>query len=186
MADEVSLTDLIQRAQAGDEAALRLVFDTAYADLHRMARTRLRKTDRGTLLDTTSLVHESYLRFAKAGHLRIEDRAHFFRYASQVMRSVIVDLVRTRLADRRGGAVQHITLNTSAGEHSGEGEDEILRVHEALEELAHHDQRMVQVVEMRYFAGMTEPEIAEVLGVTDRTVRRDWEKARVFLAQALL
>jgi len=179
------LTDLLRRAQDGDEAALRQVFDTTYEDLRRMARGRLRRAVRGTLLDTTSLVHESYLRFANAGELSIADRAHFFRYAGHVMRSVIVDMARARLAERRGGDVRQVTLNTSAGNQERDGEAEVVRVHEALEELTQHDQRMVQVVEMRYFAGMTEPEIAEVLGVTDRTVRRDWEKARLLLAQFL-
>jgi RNA polymerase sigma factor (TIGR02999 family) len=185
MAEDVPLTDLIQRAQAGDAAALRLVFDAAYADLRRMARGRLRQSERGTLLDTTSLVHESYLRFANAGQLRIEDRVHFFRYAGQVMRSVIVDMARARLTDRRGGDALRVTLDTAIGESVAGGEDEIVRVHEALNELGRFDARMIQVVEMRYFAGMTEAEIGAALGVTDRTVRRDWEKARLLLAQAL-
>lgn len=185
MAEVVPLTDLIRRAQAGDESALRLVFDAAYADLHRMAQSRLRQSERGTLLDTTSLVHESYLRFANAGQLRIEDRVHFFRYAGQVMRSVIVDMARARLTDRRGGDSPRVTLDTAIGESVAAGEDEIVRVHEALNELGRFDARMIQVVEMRYFAGMTEAEIGEALGVTDRTVRREWEKARLLLAQAL-
>jgi len=179
------LTDLIRRAQDGDEAALRQVFDTTYEDLRRMARGRLRQGVRGTLLDTTSLVHESYLRFANAGELHIGDRAHFFRYAGHVMRSVIVDMARARLAERRGGEAQQVTLNTGVGGAAHGGEEEIVQVHEALDELAQHDQRMVRVVELRYFAGMTEPEIAEVLGVNERTVRRDWEKARLLLAQFL-
>jgi RNA polymerase sigma factor (TIGR02999 family) len=179
------LTDLIRRAQDGDDAALRLVFDTTYEDLRRMARARLSAGARGTLLDTTSLVHESFLRFANAGELRVNDRAHFFRYAGHVMRSVIVDMARARLAERRGGDAAHVTLNTALGNSLPGGEEEIVRVHEALEELALHDARMVQVVELRYFSGLTENEIAAGLGVTDRTVRRDWEKARLLLAQAL-
>ena len=139
----------------------------------------------GTLLDTTALVHESYLKFANAGELHINDRAHFFRYAGQVMRSVIVDLVRAAQAERRGGDAAHVTLNTAIQNSPDKGADEILRVHEALQELAQHDARLVQVVELRYFAGLTEPEIAGILGVTDRTVRRDWEKARLLLARAL-
>ncbi len=180
-----SLTDLIRQAQDGDETALRLVFDAAYNDLRGLARARLSKGARYPLLDTTSLVHESYLRFASAGQLRVEDRQHFLRYAGHVMRSVIVDFVRQRLTERRGGGAVHVTLNSQIGASIGAGEGEILRVHEALEELAQHDARMVQVVEMRYFAGMTETEIAAALGVTERTVRRDWEKARLLLAQAL-
>ena len=180
-----ALTDLILRAQGGDEAALREVFDRTYDDLRRMARSRLTAGARGTLLDTTALVHESFLRFASIGELKVNDRAHFFRYAGHVMRSVIVDLARARLSERRGGLAAHVTLNTSIGDALSGGEEEIVRVHEALEELGKHDARMVQVVELRYFSGLTEVEIAEVLGVTDRTVRRDWEKARLFMAQAL-
>jgi RNA polymerase sigma factor (TIGR02999 family) len=179
------LTDLIHQAQTGDAAALRGVFDATYQDLRSMARKRLRANSRGTLLDTTSLVHESFLRFANAGQLRIEDRQHFLRYASQVMRSVVVDYVRERMAERRGGDASHVTLNTQLGNRDADGAEEILRVHEALEELAKLDPRIAQVVEMRYFAGMTETEIAEALGITDRTVRRDWEKARLLLAEAL-
>ena len=103
------------------------------------------------------------------------------------MRSVIVDLVRQRQSDRRGGDAAFVTLTTQLGSAlAGEdGEREILRVHEALDELQSVDARMAQVVEMRYFAGMTETEIAAALGVTDRTVRRDWQQARLFLAEAL-
>lgn len=185
MSDADSLTDLIRRAQDGDEAALRIVFDATYAELRVLARARLRKGSRNTLLDTTSLVHEAYLRFADAGRLHIGDRQHFLRYASHVMRSVIVDFVRERLAQRRGGDAVHVTLNSEIGDAKSAGESEILNVHEALEELAQHDPRLVQVVEMRYFAGMTEAEIAVALGVNDRTVRRDWQKARLLLADAL-
>lgn len=180
-----ALTDLIRRAGDGDEAALHRVFEATYQDLRRMAHTRLTHSARGVLLDTTSLVHESYLRFANAGELNIGDRQHFLRYAASVMRSVIVDFVRERMADRRGGAAPHITLNTQASDSGLADEEQILQVHEALEELTRYDERMARVVEMRYFAGMTETEIADALGVTDRTVRRDWEKARVLLAKAL-
>jgi len=185
MDDKASLTDLIHQASAGDENALKLVFDAAYSDLRKLARARLTRGSRGPMLDTTSLVHESYLRFANAGRLSINDRGHFLRYAGHVMRSVIVDFVREGLAERRGGDVLHVTLNTGIGDTTGAAESEILNVHEALDELGKHDARMVQVVEMRYFAGMTETEIADALGITDRTVRRDWEKARLLLAESL-
>ena len=99
--------------------------------------------------------------------------------------SVIVDLVRARATERRGALVNRVTLNTNVCDGVAAGEEEILRVHEALEELAQVDERMVRVVEMRYFCGLTEKEAAEVLGVTERTVRRDWEKARMMLAAAL-
>jgi RNA polymerase sigma factor (TIGR02999 family) len=182
---EDSLTDLIRRAQSGDESALRGVFDATYQELRAMARARLRRSGPNTFLDTTSLVHEAYLRFAESNRLHIGDRQHFLRYASHAMRSVIVDFVRERVAQRRGGDAVHVTLNTEVGDGLDAGEAEILNVHEALEELAQHDARLVQVVEMRYFAGMTEMEIAEALGINHRTVRRDWQKARLLLADAL-
>lgn len=183
---EVSLTDSIRRAGEGSAVALRQVFDLAYEDLRVLARMRLRRTDRGLMLDTTSLVHESFLRFANAGAIELADRQHFLRYAAAVMRSVIVDLARQASANRRGGDVAHVTLDTHIGAEMPSGANEILGIHEALEELGRCDARLVQVVEMRYFAGMTEAEIAEALGLAERTVRRDWEKARVILAQALL
>jgi len=180
-----SFTDLIQRAREGDAAALQSVFDAAYSELRSLARTRLRKSGRNTLLDTTSLVHEAYLRFADAGRLNVADRGHFLRYASHAMRSVIVDTVRERMALRRGGGAAHVTLNSEVDRPADTSEREILSVHEALEELALRDARLVQVVEMRYFAGMTDAEVAAALGLNERTVRRDWEKARLLLAEAL-
>lgn len=182
---QAALTDLIRLASEGDKDALRQVFDVAYQDLRRLARARLTQGARGVMLDTTALVHESYMRFAGAGQLTIHDRRHFLCYAANVMRSVIVDYVRERRAERRGGEALHVTLNTGVYAPADAGEEEILRVHGALEDLARYDQRIAHVVEMRYFAGMTETEIADALGVTDRTVRRDWEKARLLLAQAL-
>ena len=184
MSEVNSVTDLLRRAQDGDTAALRSVFDMTYAELRGLARGRLSKGHRNTLLDTTSLVHEAYMRFAAADQLRLEDRQHFLRYASHVMRSVIVDFIRERVALRRGGEAVHVTLNSEI-DAADTSEREILDVHEALEELARHDERLVQVVEMRYFAGMTEAEIATALGITERTVRRDWQKARLLLASAL-
>ncbi len=180
-----SLTELIHRAQDGDAQAADSLFAVMYGELRKLARARLRAGGRNTLLDTASLVHESYLRFAGSERLRLEDRLHFMRWAGRVMRSIIVDFARRRQAERRGGSAPHITLTTQIGARIQSGEREILRVHDALEEMAALDARMAQVVEMRYFGGMTEAEIAEALGVTDRTVRRDWEKARLLLRDAL-
>jgi RNA polymerase sigma factor (TIGR02999 family) len=178
-------TRKIDDAASGQPDGVDALFAAAYHDLRKLARLRLRGGGRNTVLDTTSLVHESYLRFARAGRLHVEDRTHFLRYACRAMRSVIVDLVRQRQSERHGGAAEHITLTTRAGAGGHAGERQILRVHEALDELGRHDTRMAQVVEMRYFGGLTEAEIAETLDVTDRTVRRDWEKARLWLADAL-
>jgi RNA polymerase sigma factor (TIGR02999 family) len=117
--------------------------------------------------------------------LPVEDRNNFFAYAARVMRSVIVDFARARLAERRGGAADHIVLDTTISEHVTAPESDALRVHEALETLEQADPRLAQVVEMRYFGGLTEIEIAETMGVSERTVRRDWEKARLLLLAAM-
>jgi RNA polymerase sigma factor (TIGR02999 family) len=179
------LTVLLGRIQAGDPAARDALFAAAYAELHRLARARLRDGGRDSVLDTTCLVHESYLRFVNSGELRAEDRRAFFAYASQVMRSVIVNSVRERLADKRGGEQRPLTLSTKLGANIADGEETVLRVHEALEDLEKAEPRLAQVAQMRYFGGYSEQEIAETLEVTERTVQRDWEKARLILAEAL-
>ena len=179
------LTELLGRVQAGDTAARDALFSAAYGELHRLAHARLRGGGRNTVMDTTCLVHESYLRFVHAGQLRAEDRRAFFAYASQVMRSVIVNSARERIAPKRGGRVRPMTLSTHLAATVAEGEESILKVHEALEELAKVEPRLAQVVEMRYFGGYSEREMAETLGVTERTVQRDWEKARLILVAAL-
>jgi RNA polymerase sigma factor (TIGR02999 family) len=106
-------------------------------------------------------------------------------YAAAAMRSVIIDYLRRRTSEKRGGDVEHVTLDTALAEVLGARDDEILDVHEALESLAKVDARLVQVVEMRYFAGLTEEEIGRALGLSARTVRRDWERARLLLAEML-
>ena len=136
------------------------------------------------MLDTTALVHESYLKFLNGGQLRAEDRRAFFAYASTVMRSVIIDTVRQRQAERHGGQVEQVTLLTQLVD-SGAADTDVLRVHEALDILAQAEPRLAQVVEMRYFGGYTEQEIAEALDLTERTVRRDWDKARLLLSEML-
>jgi RNA polymerase sigma factor (TIGR02999 family) len=186
-ADKPADTPAAPTPVGGSPGQLDALYADAYRELRRLARARLHGGGRNTVLDTTALVHESYLRLARHGEVEFADRLRFMVYAGRVMRSVIIDLVRERQAERRGGDVAHVTLTTQLGEHLGAnaGEAEILRVHEALDELAKLDARMAQVVELRYFAGMTETEIAQALGVTDRTVRRDWQQARMFLAEAL-
>lgn len=179
------LTELLGRMQAGDTGARDALFAAAYPDLQRLARTRLRDGGRNTVMDTSSLVHESYLRFVNAGELRAEDRRAFFAYASQVMRSVIVNSVRERIAQKRGGDRRPLTLSTNLEANLAETEDTVLRVHEALDDLEQADPRLAQVAQMRYFGGYSEREIAETLGVTERTVQRDWEKARLILAASL-
>lgn len=162
-------------------------FAETYADLHRLAHARLHAGSGPALLDTAALVNESYLRLVGSRGLSFPDRLHFLSYVGKVMRSVIVDLVRQRRSERGGGDAMFVTLTTQLGEAlaGAAAEDEILQVHAALDALALVDARMAQVVELRYFAGLTEVEIAAALGLNERTVRRDWQQARLFLAEAL-
>ncbi len=179
------ISELIRRVNSGEPGAQDALFASAYAELRKLARSRLRDGGRNTVLDTTALVHESYLRFLNSGQLRSNDRRAFFAYASRVMRSVIIDAVRERQAERRGGDLQRLTLNTQIADSVPAGEDELLQVNEALEALAQSEPRLAKVVEMRYFGGYSEQEIAEALGLTDRTGRRDWDKARLLLGAML-
>ena len=179
------MTTWLAGARQGDREALDRLFSELYRDLRQLAHSRLKHHQAPTLLDTTSLVHESYLRFLKSGEVQIADRAHFLAYAARVMRSVVVDFARASSAGRRGGQDVHVPLDANAEAQGSTGENEVLRVHEALEQLSAVSERLVRVVEMRYFGGMSELEIGEALGLTERTVRRDWEKARIILAAAL-
>jgi RNA polymerase sigma factor (TIGR02999 family) len=175
------LTVLLSRVTDGDRAARDALFAAAYPELRRLAHSRLFGGGRDAVLDTTALVHESYLRLVQTGELAFEDRRAFFGYASQVMRSVIVDTARARMAERRGGDAQQMTLSTDLAQDLGRHEEGIVQVHEALQELERADARAAQMVEMRYFGGYSDREIAETLGVTERTVQRDWEKAKMLL-----
>lgn len=179
------LGELIHQVHAGESGAREKLFAAAYDELKKLARARLRDGGRSTYLDTTALVHESYLRFLNGGALRSEDRRAFFAYASQVMRSVIVDAVRERQAERRGGDLTELTLDTQVAANMPSGEEHVLHVHEALLALEQAEPRLAKVVEMRYFGGYSEVEIAEALDLTERTVRRDWDKARLLLTVAL-
>ena len=168
----------------GESEAMRELFSLLYSDLHRLAHGRLQRNEPITLLDTTSLVHETFLKVLKSGRIDVAERPRFMAYAAQVMRSIIVDFVRKRHAGRRGGNDPRVPLDAEV-ESVPSPEHEVLRVSEALDELAKVDQRLATIVEMRYFAGFTEEDIAFALGVNERTVRRDWQKARVLL-QAML
>ena len=166
-------------APAGDEFAL------LYDELRALAHARLRRSEPITLLDTTALVHETWLRVHKAAPADVGGRSRFLAYAARVMRSTIVDYVRQRNAERRGGENQQVTLDTGVAAPVRGAEDEILMVNQALEDLAKVDERLVRLVEMRYFAGLQEDDIAASLGVSTRTVRRELHRARLLLSLAL-
>jgi RNA polymerase sigma factor (TIGR02999 family) len=174
------------RSAASDEGADSGYFPALYGELLKLARSRLPRSNRPTLLDTSTLVHEAYVKMQRSGGVNASNRDHFMAYAATTMRSIVVDFVRRRLADRRGGGDVQVTLDTEAAEQIGQAnDDEIVAVHEALEALAQVDPKLVRLVEMRYFAGLTDAEIAAALGITDRTVRRHWERARLLLAQLI-
>jgi RNA polymerase sigma factor (TIGR02999 family) len=154
----------------------------AYPELRRIASARLRSGGDAAGLHTTALVHESWLRLAgRVDALDFASRGHFYAYCGRVMRSVIVDTLRQQQAERRGGGQGLLTLDTALGERLSGEDSEALRVDEALQALAAVEPRLAQVVEMRYFGGFEDTEIAAALGIVERTVRRDWAKARALL-----
>ena len=178
------LTRMLHSAQDGNELARKQLFEAVYGELRGLARSRLAKHTELTLLNPTSLVHESYFRMLGSTVDQMPNLRVFFAYACKVMRSVIVDYVRERDAEKRGGGAKDVTLLT---EIAGESVDEtqVMAIHQALEQLQEIDQRCHDVVELRYFGGFTLDECAEILGVSPITVGRDWEKARLFLAYRL-
>ncbi|MCX2862986.1 ECF-type sigma factor [Paucibacter sp. PLA-PC-4] len=181
-----SLTALLRAAHGGDRAAADRAFAELYPDLLRIARARLRSSHRpDTLLNTQALVHESFLHFVQGARLTIADRKHFFAYAAKTMRHIVIDFARHRNAARRGGGGQDLTLDTQRASDVGAGQGAdaaaVLDVERVLNELELLDAKLAQVVEMRYFGGCTDAEIALAMDITDRSVRRYWDKARAFM-----
>ena len=179
------ITLLIEQARSGDVAALDGLFQVLYPDMRRIAHGRLRRQMVDPDLGTTALVNECYLKFRAASRLDAGSRGHFLAYAATAMRSIIVDIARAKATERRGANAVHVTLDEELRGANATAEQQILDIHEALEQISQLDPRLARLVEMRYFGGLSDAEIAGVLDVTDRTVRRDWQKARVLLAAAL-
>jgi RNA polymerase sigma factor (TIGR02999 family) len=179
------ITLLLQRMHAGDAAARSALFAAAYNELCRLARTKLHLGGRNAMLETASLVHECYMRDARAGELRAINRQGFFCYASRIMQSVILDEVRRQRTQRRGANVPHITMCDEIASSLADDEATARRVHEALEVLQESEAPLGQVILLRYFGGYTEPEIAKTLGVTERTVQRHCKKGRLLLKEIL-
>ena len=182
---DAPVTSLLQEAGRGDAAAAERVFALLYRELQRMARARLARAPRVTAADTGALVHECWLRMQSLGERHFADRTHFLAYAARAMRSIVTDMARRHAAERRGGQVEHLTLDTSAADAAADAPEDLLALDGALEALARLDPRAANVVEMRFFAGLAEAEIASALQVSLRTVQRDWERARAFLTLAL-
>lgn len=159
-------------------------FCAHYRELRQTARARLRAGRRDTLLDTTSLVHEFYIRMAESGGIAMNEWAGFLQYASRVMRHIVIDGIRRRNAARHGGCVRRVYFDDEIDSAAIVRDEDALILHEALEQLELVDSRLARIVEMRYFGGMTESEVARALDVNERTVRREWQKARLLLAEA--
>lgn len=176
------ITELLKRAAANDRAAMDEVFALLYDDVHRMARARLLGNQPMTLLDTTGLAHEAYLRLRNVRHVEVDSRERLMAYVSQVLRAIVVDFARKRRAERRGGGQAHVTLDDEIADTIAAADEQVERVAAALEVLQDTDPRLKQVVEMRFFGGMTDAEIGAALGITPRTVGRDWQRARLMLS----
>jgi RNA polymerase sigma factor (TIGR02999 family) len=179
------ITALLKEAQAGDRDALEEVMPRVYDELRRIAHQRLMKHRPSQTLNTTALVHEAYLRLVDQKQADWQDRAHFFAVASRSMRFIIIDYVRARTAEKRGGAQDDLPLDDVQVAVADERAADLLTLNDALEQLSAVNERLSQLVEYRFFGGLTYKEIAEVTGRSVPTVKRDWARARTWLYQAL-
>jgi RNA polymerase sigma factor (TIGR02999 family) len=184
MNQHADITTQLQAWGAGESTARERLFPLVYDELRRIAHRQLQRERSGHTLDTTALVHEAYLRLASPASQDWQDRSHFFATAATAMRRILVDYARRYRTEKRGATPRRVSL-TDTMLVAEERADTLLAVDEALVELARIDPRLSRVVECRFFAGLTEEETAEVLGVTSRTVRRDWTKAKGWLYRTL-
>jgi RNA polymerase sigma factor (TIGR02999 family) len=176
--------DVLAQLRKGDQRSLDQVVSIAYDELRAIAHQRLAMHARGGSLSTTALVNEAYLKLVDQSRAVWNDRLHFLALASIAMRHVLIDRARARASFKRGGVRRQVTLDEELLSAEDQA-DTLLQLDEALEKLASWEPRLARVVECRFFGGLTEPETAEVLGVTVRTVQRDWVKARILLLRAL-
>jgi RNA polymerase sigma factor (TIGR02999 family) len=185
MAHEGEITRLLDDARAGKADAQEKLFGRVYAELQKIARAKLSGSEPLTLLDAPALVHEAYLRVTRLEKIPPGNSKMFYGYAASVMRSVIIDYVRERNAAKRGDGIRPVTLVTSSAPLDGLRDPDVEKLEDALQDLERIDKRCLQVVEMRYFAGMSLEEIADATDVSLATVKRDWQKARAFLLHSL-
>ena len=178
------ITGLLAAWRAGDRTAVDRLFPVVYDELRRIAHRQLGRDRPDHTLGTTALVHEAYLKLVDQTRAQLTDRAHFFAVAARAMRRILVDYARRHRAEKRGGARAPVSLDDTALPATQRA-DTLVALDEALMRLAEVDERLSRVVECRFFGGLTEEETAEALAVTARTVRRDWVKAKGWLAQAL-
>src|SRR5688572_28694973 len=179
-----SVTELLHRAREGSGEAMDRLMPLVYDELRAIAHGQLRGERSEHTLSTTGLVHEAYLRLVDQKKVDWQDRTHFFAIAARVMRRVLVDYARRRMARKREGLREAIPLDDALHVVDSQA-DMMVELDEALTRLAERDQRMAKVVELRFFAGLTEDEVAEILGVSPRTVRYDWIKAKGWLYREL-
>jgi RNA polymerase sigma factor (TIGR02999 family) len=180
---DTRLAAIVEALERGDPGASDALFGQLYDELHRLARRELARRGSGVTLGATTLLHEAYLDVAGREGTRFPDRARFMGYAARVMRGVIIDYARNRNAQKRGGLFEITALQTDAA-IAANGE-ELSQIGDALDALATVDPTLAQVVDLKFFCGFTFAEIAAMRGVSERTVQRDWEKARIFLHQTL-
>ena len=180
---DADLSALLVASRQGREDAFSEAFSAAYDELHRLARRQLRNRRPGQTLTTTALVHEAFLKLVRRP-VAPEDQTHFFALAARAMRQILVDHARAHCSQKRNRGLRATTLDEGAIPVDAIAED-LIGIDRALGRLELLDERLAQIVEWRFFAGMTEEEIARSLNVTARTVRRDWQKARAFLYREL-
>lgn len=185
MSSRESVTALLQAHRDGTPGAFDRLVELVYPALRDVARRQLRADRRdGRLLDTTGLVHEAYLKLVDQARIEARDRHHFLAVAARAMRQVIIDHARLRHAAKRGAGADHVPLDDAHAAVASQAEH-LLAINTALEALAHVDPRLLQVVECRFFAGYSEQETADALGVSARTVERDWVRAKAWLRDAV-
>ena len=180
---EPTISSLIVSAEGGDPSAADALFVALYSELHRMAERQLARNARDMTLGTTTLLHETYLDMAQRENV-FPDRGRFMAYAARVMRTLIIDYVRSRKARKRGGDFEITSMGVDVGETPAEVKD-FVRLGEAVDGLALVDPLLAQVVDLKFFCGFTFAEIAAMRGLSERTVQRHWEKARLFLHDAI-
>jgi len=179
----VELTELIQAARLGDRAAAERLFTAVYRDLHRIAARQLR--EQPNAMATTSLVHEAYFRLARPESLALTDRHHFYAVAARAMRQILIDHARQRFAQKRGSGVEASDLEAAAGVAEPSAGPNVLALDAALQQLEGLDARLANLVELRFFGGLTLDEAADAAGMSRTTVKRDWRRARAFLHATL-
>lgn len=187
MASESSdITDLLLRWNSGDAQALERLTPVVYEELRRLARALLQRERPGHTLSATELVHEVYCKLVDQNKVEWENRTHFFGAAANIMRRVLVDHAKKKFSQKRGGSAKKIAMDLSdALQAAQQSSEELLSLDAALDALEKIDARKARVVEMKFFAGMTNKEIASALRTSDATVERDWKMARAWLIQAM-